>query len=134
MAAGGTTLAQSGEVTEAGAGVGYGGFEAAGVGQNYRGGLDEHAEGVSATRPGSERGEWRRENSGRVDITPARNSDRWERQSTAIGLGLVPVEVGERYGPTSGTGWGWVGRTPCGRDEQTRSHTGEAKLATGRRE
>ena len=38
-----------------------------------------------------------------------RNSDRWERQSTEIGLGLVLVEVGERYGPTSrhGTGLGW---------------------------
>jgi hypothetical protein len=33
-----------------------------------------------------------------------------------------------------GTGQGWVGRTPCGCGEQARPHTGEAKLATGRRD
>jgi hypothetical protein len=56
--------------------VGYGGSEATGAGQNCRGGLGEHVEGVSATRPGSERGKWRRESSGQVWAVPARNSDR----------------------------------------------------------
>jgi hypothetical protein len=35
----------------------------------------------------------------RAGVTPARNSGRQERQSTAIGLVLVPVVVGEHYGP-----------------------------------
>jgi hypothetical protein len=57
-------------------------------------------------RPGSERGERRRESSGRVVAVPVSNSDSWERPTTVIGLSLVPVEVGERYGPTSGNGTG----------------------------
>jgi hypothetical protein len=75
-AAGGAALAHGGEVAEAGAGVSYGGSEAGGVGPNCRGGLGEHVEGVSATRPGSKMGEWRRESSERVRVTLARNSDR----------------------------------------------------------
>jgi hypothetical protein len=62
-----------------------------------------------ATRPRSERGERRRKSSRRVGVTPVRNSGRQERQSTVIGLGLVPVEVGKRFGPKPGhrTGSGW---------------------------
>jgi hypothetical protein len=37
-------------------------------------------------------------------------------------------------GQCPGTGRGWVGRTLCGRGEQARPHTGEAKLAIGRHE
>jgi hypothetical protein len=83
-----------GEITGAGAGVGHGGSNAAGVGQNCRGWLGEHTEGVLATRPRSERGERRRESSRRVGAVLVRNSACWERQSTAIGLSLVPMEVG----------------------------------------
>jgi hypothetical protein len=71
----GAALALSGEVAGAGAGVGYGGSEAIGVGQNCRGGLGEHAEGVSAIRSGSKRGEWRREIFGRVGAVLVRNFD-----------------------------------------------------------
>jgi hypothetical protein len=42
------------------------------------------------------------ETSGRPRVTLVRNIDRQERQSAAIGLGLVPVEVGEHYGPLPG--------------------------------
>jgi hypothetical protein len=73
-------------------------------------------------------------NSGRAEVTSVRNSGRQERQSVAIGLGVVPVEAGEHYGPIPGTGWGRAGRTQCGRGEQAQPHAGEAKLATGRRE
>jgi hypothetical protein len=55
-----------------------------------------------ATRPRSKRGEQRRKSSGRAGVTPVRNSDHQERQSAVIGLGLVPVEVGEHFGPKPG--------------------------------
>jgi hypothetical protein len=48
-AAGGAALAHDGEVDGARAGASYSGSEAAGVGQKCRGGLGEHAGGVSAT-------------------------------------------------------------------------------------
>jgi hypothetical protein len=62
-----------------------------------------------ATRPGSERGKRRGKSSRRADVTPVRNSDRQERQSATIGLGLVPVVVGEYSRPKPGhwTGSGW---------------------------
>jgi hypothetical protein len=53
-------------------------------------------------RPGLERGKRWGESSGRARVTLVRNSGRQERQSAAIGLGLVPVEVGEHYGPIPG--------------------------------
>jgi hypothetical protein len=62
-----------------------------------------------ATRPRSERGKRQRKISGRAGVTPVRNSGRQERQLAVIGLGLVPVEVGEKFGPKPGhwTGSGW---------------------------
>jgi hypothetical protein len=62
-----------------------------------------------ATRPRLERGERQRKSFGRAEVTPVRNSDRQERQSVVIGLGLVPVEVGEHFRPKLGhwTGSGW---------------------------
>jgi hypothetical protein len=129
-----TLLLLDGEIVGARVGVGYGGSEAARVGQNCQGGLGEHIEGVSATRPGSERGGRRRESFGRVGAVPLRNSDRWERQSTAIGLGLVPMEVGERYGPTSGhgTGLGWPDTVRERRSNAVTHQRGQ--IAMGRRE
>jgi hypothetical protein len=56
-------------------------------------------------------------------VTPARNSGRGEGQSSAIGLGLVPVRVGERYGSTSGhrAGLSWpdTARGTASRRDQT---------------
>jgi hypothetical protein len=42
-------------------------------------------------------------------VTPVRNSGRQERQSVVIGLGLIPIEVGEHFGPKPGhwTRSGW---------------------------
>jgi hypothetical protein len=57
-----------------------------------------------------------------------------EGQLAAVGLGLVPVEVGDTLGQSPCTGRGRDGRTPCGRGEQARPHAGKAKLAKGRRE
>jgi hypothetical protein len=51
---------------------------------------------------GVREGEMGGETSGRPRVTLVRNIDRQERQSAAIGLGLVPVEVGEHYGPLPG--------------------------------
>jgi hypothetical protein len=62
-----------------------------------------------ATRPRSERGERRRKSSRWAGVTSVSNSGRQERQSAVIGLGLVPVEVGEHFGPMPrhwmGSGW-----------------------------
>jgi hypothetical protein len=63
-----------------------------------------------------------------------RNFGHQERQSVTIGLGLVPVEVGNTLGQNRGTGRGWAGRTSCGRGEHARPHAGEGKLAIGRHE
>jgi hypothetical protein len=109
-------------------------FWVAGVSQRGGRRLGELDGGVVATRPRSERGKQRRKISGRAGVTPVRNSGLQERQSAVIGLGLVPIEVGSSLGQSRGTGQGRAGRTPCGRDEQARPHTGEAKLAKGRRE
>jgi hypothetical protein len=82
--------------------VGYGGSEATEVGQNCRGGLDEHTEGVSATRSGSEMGERRRESSGRVGGNSGEESqlrggaierDR-ARSSSGEGRGALWVNIG----------------------------------------
>jgi hypothetical protein len=50
---------------------------------------------------------------GRSRVTPARNPDHEERQSSAIGLGLVPVRVGECYGSSLGhrAGLSWPDTT-----------------------
>jgi hypothetical protein len=58
-------------------------------------------------------GEWRRQSSRRVGAIPVRNSDRGERPTTAIGLGLFLVRVGERYGSTLGhrAGLSWPNTT-----------------------
>jgi hypothetical protein len=65
------------------------------------------------------------ETSGRVGVTPAKNLGHEMGRSSAIGLGLVPMRVGECYGPTLGhraglswpdTAWGAAsrrGRTPA---------------------
>jgi hypothetical protein len=52
MAAGSAALTHCGEVTGAGAGVGYNSSEVAGVGQDQRGEPGEHTGGVLATKPG----------------------------------------------------------------------------------
>jgi hypothetical protein len=49
--------------------------------------------------PRAERGERRREGLGRAGVTPVRNPGRQRGQSAVIGLGLVPIEVGEHPGP-----------------------------------
>ena len=86
-----------------GAGVGasacYGSSGVDGVGQRGGRRLDEIDGGGVATRPSSERGERWRKSSRQAGVTPVRNSGRQERQSVVIGLGLVPVEVGELFGP-----------------------------------
>jgi hypothetical protein len=48
--------------------------------------------------------------SGGSGLTPVRNPGRGERQSSAIGLGLALVAVGECYGltPGHGTGLSWL--------------------------
>jgi hypothetical protein len=86
-AAGGAAPSRDGEVTGVGAGACYDGSGVAGVGQNWRGRLDELDVGVVATRPGSERGERWRKGSGRVGAIPVRNSDHREGQSITTGLG-----------------------------------------------
>jgi hypothetical protein len=53
-------LLLGGDVTGARAGVGYRGYEVAGVGQDRRGEPGEHTSGLLATRPGLEMGERRR--------------------------------------------------------------------------
>jgi hypothetical protein len=62
-----------------------------------------------ATRPGSERGKRRGKSSGWAGVTPVRNFGCQKRQSTVIGLGLVPVEVWKHFGliPGHWTGSGW---------------------------
>jgi hypothetical protein len=55
-------------------------------------------------RPGSERGEWRRENSGRVGVVLVRNSGHEEGVRGTLGPGLASAERGDHQGPTRGTG------------------------------
>jgi hypothetical protein len=109
MAAGGAAPLRGGEVTGVAAGACYGGSGVAGVGYRWRRRLDELDAGVVATRTGSERGKRRGKSSGRARVTLVRNSGRQERQSTAIGLGLVPVEVGGIMGQYRGTRRGRAG-------------------------
>jgi hypothetical protein len=75
---GGAAPSRGGEVAGDGAGASYGGSGVAGAGQKQRGRRGELTGGVSATRPRSERGEWLREDSGRVGVTPVRDSGREE--------------------------------------------------------
>jgi hypothetical protein len=97
------------EVTGVGVGACYGGSGVAGVGQRGGRRLGDLDGRVVSTRPRSERGEQWRKSSRRARVTPVRNSGRQERQSAMIGLGLVPVDVGEHSGPKPGhwTGSGW---------------------------
>jgi hypothetical protein len=123
MAAGGAAPSRGGEVAGVGAGACYGGSGVARVGQRGGRRLGELDDGVVATRPRSERGERRRKSSGWAEVTPVRNSGRRERQSAVIGLGLVPVEVGELFGPKPGhwTGSGWP-NTVWARRASTATH------------
>jgi hypothetical protein len=73
-AAGGAAPSRGGEVVGVGAGAWYGGSEVTGAGQKRRGRHGELAGGVLTTRPRSERGERRRKGSGRVGVTPMRDS------------------------------------------------------------
>jgi hypothetical protein len=99
---GGTVPSHGGEVTGVGAGACYDGSRVAGVGQRGGSRLGKLDGGVVATRPRSRRGKRRRKSSGRAGVTPVRNSGRQETQSTVIGIGIVPVEVGEHSGPKPG--------------------------------
>jgi hypothetical protein len=109
MAAGGAAPSRDGEVAGVGTGACYSGFGVAGVGQRGGRRLGELDGGVVATRLRSERGNQRKNSSRRAGVTPVRNSGREKRQSAVIGLGLVPVEVGEHSGPKPGhwMGSGW---------------------------
>jgi hypothetical protein len=102
-AAGSAAPAHGGEVTGARAGAGYRGSEVIGVGQDWREGPDELAGGVPATRlrPGA-RERWR-ESSGRIRVTPARNSDHGEGESGVLRLGLAPTGKGKAMGQHRGT-------------------------------
>jgi hypothetical protein len=72
------------------------------VSRNWRGGLSELTSGAPATRTGPEVRERRRECTGRVGITPARNPSHRERGSGALKLELAPAREGEHYGPQQG--------------------------------
>ena len=77
-AVGGATLAYDGEVTRAGVGLAYSGFEVAGVGQDRRGEPVEHTGGVLATKPGQR---WENGGGRALDgsgVTLARNLGRGE--------------------------------------------------------
>jgi hypothetical protein len=73
LAAGGAAPSRGSEAAGVGAGACYGGSRVARAGQKRRGALGGLTGGALATRPGSERGEWRRKGSGRVGATPVRN-------------------------------------------------------------
>jgi hypothetical protein len=75
---GGAAPSRGDEVTGVGAGASYGGSGVAGAGQKRRGRHDELTGRVVAARPGSERGEWLKEDSGRVGVTPVRDSGHGE--------------------------------------------------------
>jgi hypothetical protein len=102
MDAGGAVPAHGGKVTGVGAGVGSRGFEVTEVGQDRREGPSELTGGTSATRPRPETRERRRECSGRVGVTPARNLGHGEGQSGALRLILAPVKEGECHGSKQG--------------------------------
>jgi hypothetical protein len=97
---GGAAPAHGGEVAGAGAGAVYRGFEITGVSQDRREGPNELASGVPAMIPRSEAREHQRESSRRVGVTPARNPDRREGESSVLRLGLALAREGEFYGPT----------------------------------
>jgi hypothetical protein len=122
-AAGGAALAHGGEVARAGVGVGYSSSEVPGVGQDQQGEPHEHTGGFWPRNRGQrwENGGGRAP--GGLGVTLARNPGRRERQSSVIGLGLVPVGVGDCYGPTSGHGaglsWPDTTRGAASRRDQT---------------
>jgi hypothetical protein len=74
-----------------------------------REGEDDSANSMAGMWPrdqGQRGGKRQRKNFGRAGVTLVRNSGRQERQSAVIGLGLVPVEVGEHSRPKPGH---WAG-------------------------
>jgi hypothetical protein len=101
-AAGGTAPAHSGEFTGARAGAGYRGSEATGVGQDRREGPDKLGGGVPATRPRPGARERQRESSRRIRVTPVRNPNHGEGESSMLRFGLSSVREGECYGPMQG--------------------------------
>jgi hypothetical protein len=117
MAAGGAAPSRGGEVAGVRAGACSGGSGVAGVGQRGGRRLGELDGAVVARRPRTVRGERRGKGLERVRVTPVSNSGRQERQSAMIGLGLVPLEVGEHSGQSRDTGRGRDGRTPGERGE-----------------
>jgi hypothetical protein len=77
-----------------------------------RDGEDDSVNSMAGLWPrdrGQRGGNGGKKSSGRARVTSVRNFGRQERQSAAIGLGLVPVGVGEHYGPIARqwTGSGW---------------------------
>jgi hypothetical protein len=74
----GIALSRGGEVARVGAGASYGSSEVTGAGPKRSGRRGELTGGVVATRPRSEMGEWLREDTRRVGVTPVRDSGRRE--------------------------------------------------------
>jgi hypothetical protein len=70
----GAAPSRGGEVAGVGVGASYSGSRVAGAGQKRRGRRGELTGAVVAKRSGSERGEWLREDSGWVGVTPVRDS------------------------------------------------------------
>jgi hypothetical protein len=106
---GGAAPLRASEVAGVEEGVSYGGSGVAGVGQRGR---ERHGElngGEEATSLRAERGEQRGGGLRQAGVTPVRNPGYQRGQSAVIGLGLVPVEVGEDPGPKPGhwTRSGW---------------------------
>jgi hypothetical protein len=89
--------------------------------------LGELDGGIVATRLRLETGERRRKSFGRAGVTPVRNFGRLERQSAVIGIGLVPVEAGEHYGPIPGhwTGSDWPDTVRAWRASATARRRGQ---------
>jgi hypothetical protein len=71
-------------------------------------------------------GERRRRAPGESGVTSARNPGHGERQSSAIGLDLVPMEAGECYGPSSrrGARLGWPDTARGAASRRDRTLTG----------
>jgi hypothetical protein len=74
----GATPSRGSEVAGVGTGASYGGLGVVGADQKRRGRRGELTSEVVATRPGSEWGEWQKEDSGQVGVTPVRESGRRE--------------------------------------------------------
>jgi hypothetical protein len=77
----------------------FGGSGVTGVGQDWRGGPDELIGWTPVARTGPGMRERRRELSGRVRITPARNLGRGEGKSGALRPGLASARGERCLGP-----------------------------------